>query len=750
MEDHCLVDTVEELRLEGAAQLRQHGLAHALEALVIVLRAPAGKAQFVAHGGDVLRADVAGHDDDRVLEVHVPSLCVGDDAVLQDLQQDVPHVLVGLFDLVEEHHAVGLAAHLFGQLAALVIADVARGRADQTRHRVPLHILGHIDADHGVLVAEHGLCQRLAQLGLAHARGAEEQERTDGALGVLDADPAAADRAGHRAHGLILADHALVQRLLQMQQPLALILGQPRDGNTRPAGDHGGDVLLGDAAVRLGELLAPGIALPLGLVAVVRLDVAQLRGLFIVLRRNGRGLLAVERRDLFLDRLELRRGRLRFHAHAGGRLVHQVDGLVGQETVVDIAAGKLYGRLQRTVGDGQLVVRLVALAQPLEDLQRLLAGRLADLDRLEAALQRGVLFNILAVLGQCGRADHADLAAAQSGLDDVGGVHGALGAARADDVVQLIDEEDHVAGLLHLVEQALDALFKLAAVFGPRDHAAQVQRQQAFVHQLLRHVGQDDLLGKSLGNGRLADARLADEDGVILGAAGEDLDRAGDLLVTSDHRVQLALARHFGQIAREFGKALAAAFAFIFSCHRTTFSRRCTRRFIHLAHHTAAQLLEINARRRQQAHGHVAAVAQQSQQQMLRFDPLAVEAHRLCHGHFNSAAGAGAEPLGGIGAHDAAARGAHDQIAHHVLGQARLLQRAAGNAAVLAQQRQQQVLAADIAVSQLTGCLLCQAQHILRLRAELFLTHLVSLPSKSRIGQSSNFLSSSRSFAARS
>ena len=57
------------------------------------------------------------------------------------------------------------------------------------------HILGHIDADHGVLVAEHGLAQGAAQRCLAHARGPQEQNRADGALGVLPARAGAAQGA---------------------------------------------------------------------------------------------------------------------------------------------------------------------------------------------------------------------------------------------------------------------------------------------------------------------------------------------------------------------------------------------------------------------------------------------------------------------------------------------------------------------------------------------------------------------------
>jgi hypothetical protein len=38
---------------------------------------------------------------------------------------------VGLLDLVEQHDRVGAAADLLGELAALLVADIAGGRADQ-------------------------------------------------------------------------------------------------------------------------------------------------------------------------------------------------------------------------------------------------------------------------------------------------------------------------------------------------------------------------------------------------------------------------------------------------------------------------------------------------------------------------------------------------------------------------------------------------------------------------------------------
>ena len=72
---------------------------------------------------------------------------------------------------------------------------------------------------------------------------------------------------------------------------------------------------------------------------------------------------------------------------------------------------------------------LVIVGDAPEDLQGVLHIGLVDHHRLEAALQGGVLFDVLAVLVEGGGADDLDLAPAQGGLEDVGGVHAALGIA---------------------------------------------------------------------------------------------------------------------------------------------------------------------------------------------------------------------------------------------------------------------------------------------------------------------------------
>ena len=89
-----------------------------------------------------------------------------------------------------------------------------------------------------------------------------------------------------------------------------------------------------------------------------------------------------------------------------------------------------------------------------------------------------------------------------------------------------------------LVHHALEALLELAAVLGPGDHAAEVERQHALAAQRLGHLAGDDLLRQALDDRRLADPGLADHDRVVLGPPAEHLDDALDLVVAPDHRVE--------------------------------------------------------------------------------------------------------------------------------------------------------------------------------------------------------------------
>ncbi len=329
-----------------------------------------------------------------------------------------------------------------------------------------LLVLAHVDADHRPLVVEQEVGQRPRELGLADAGRAEEQERPDRTVRIGQTGAAAADRVRDGDHGFVLADHPLVQHLFEAQQLVHLAFHEPAHGHARPLAHDLGDVFLvdlflqhllirlelvemlrglfdlalelGDQAVAdLGGPLEVGLTLEFTSMVVellleradradgflLGLPVGHHRRLLLVevgelvdSSAASRSLLAASvslasatrsissLADAALDDVDLGRHRVDLDAQLAGRLVDEVDGLVGQEPAGEVAVGQHGGGDERGVLDAHAVVHLVALLQPAQDRDRVFDRRLIDEHRLEAALERGVLLDVLAVLVERGRA----------------------------------------------------------------------------------------------------------------------------------------------------------------------------------------------------------------------------------------------------------------------------------------------------------------------------------------------------------
>src|SRR5665811_1484525 len=131
-------------------------------------------------------------------------MCIRDrPSLVHYLQEYVEDVRVGLLYLVHQYDAVGAMAHRFGQVAALLVAYVSRRRSDEPRHRVLLHELAHVNAEHGLLVVEHELGQGPGELRLPHPGGSQEDEAPDGAVGVLQAGPGPAEGVRYYLYSLV-------------------------------------------------------------------------------------------------------------------------------------------------------------------------------------------------------------------------------------------------------------------------------------------------------------------------------------------------------------------------------------------------------------------------------------------------------------------------------------------------------------------------------------------------------------------
>ena len=262
--------------------------------------------------------------------------------------------------------------------------------------------------------------------------------------------------------------------------------------------------------------------------------------------------LDVELLDAPLHLVDLERHGVDLDAQLAGRLVDEVDGLVGQEAVGDVPVGEHGRRHQGGVLDADAVVHLVALLEPPQDGDRVLDGGLGYQHGLEAPFESGILFHVLAVLVERSGSHDPQLAPGQHGLEHVRGIDSALGAARPHDGVQLVDEGNDLAFAIgDLLEHRLQAFLELAAILRPGHHGPDVERHDPLVLEPLGHVARHDALRQALGDGGLAHARLADEHRVVLGAPAQHLDDAPDLVVAPDDRVELAPAGEFGEVAAE-------------------------------------------------------------------------------------------------------------------------------------------------------------------------------------------------------
>lgn len=278
--------------------------------------------------------------------------------------------------------------------------------------------LAHVDLDQGVVVAEQEVGERLRELRLTDTGRAGEDERARGTLGILQTCTRTTDRLRDGLDRLFLADDPLVQFLFHAEQTSGLLLGELEDGDTGPVAQNLGDLLVVDLGNDVQVARTPLLLTLSALSNEGLLLVTQVRSLLEVLRVDRGLLLATRVGDAIVEFAQVRRCSHPTDAHSRARLVDEVDRLVRQEAVVDVAVGQRRRCHESTVRDGDTVVSLVAVTKTLEDLDGVLDGRLAHLNGLETTLEGSILLDVLAVLVERGGTDGLQLTASKLGLED--------------------------------------------------------------------------------------------------------------------------------------------------------------------------------------------------------------------------------------------------------------------------------------------------------------------------------------------
>ena len=218
--------------------------------------------------------------------------------------------------------------------------------------------------------------------------------------------------------------------------------------------------------------------------------------------------------------------------------------------------------------------------------------------------------------------------------------------------MHLVDEQDDVAVVLYLLDDALETVLELAAILRAGDECGDVERHEALVTQHVGHLTICDELGKPLGDGGLAHAGLADKQGVVLRAARENLLDAVDFAFAPDDRVERVLGRELGEIGAELLErgALAGAPARLLRAHRGIGHGRGSA--VDELGDRLAYLIALDADVREDLHGDPVALADDAEQQVLGRDVVLAKLQRLAQGALEHALGARGKrdvPRGGRG-----------------------------------------------------------------------------------------------------
>ena len=353
------------------------------------------------------------------------------------------------------------------------------------------------------------------------------------------------------------------------------------------------------------------------------------------------------------------------------------------------------------------MVRLVAVAQAAQDLHGVVDRRLLDAHLLEAPLERGVALEVLAVLVERRRADRLQLAARERRLQDRGRVDRAFGSARADEIVQLVDEQDDVAPLHDLLHDLLQALFELTAVLRARDERREVERVDLLVLQELRHLVRRDARSEALDDGGLADARLADQHRVVLRAARQDLHQPLDLRLAADDRVELALGRLLRQVAAELVEELRALRLLAGGRRRAAAALAAAGAGEH-ADDLVANLLGVGVEVEQDARCDAFVLAHEAEQDVLGADVVVAERERFAQRELQHLLRARRER--DLSGRDlvALADDARDLRAHLFDRDVEGLEHPRRETLFLAEQPEQDVLGADVVVLERPRLVLCE------------------------------------------
>ena len=354
----------------------------------------------------------------------------------------------------------------------------------------------------------------------------------------------------------------------------------------------------------------------------------------------------------------------------------------------------------------------------MQDFHRVSNRRFLDIDRLEAALQSRILFDVLTVFIRRGSADSLQLAASQSWLKQVAGTHRAtLRGACAHNLVDLIDEEDDVAAGLHFFDNLLELLFEVAAVASTGDHRTQIQGVNLLALQGFWHILINNLLSQAFNNSSLTHAWVADEHRVVLGTTRQHRHHAQNFRATAHHRVKLAFCCQGSEVT---AKLVEQSGASLLCLRGNTTSQSCTVLLLlalvfiittNKLDNGRAQLAQIDVHLGQNLWAHAFAFANKAQKNVLCADVVVTQLQSFPQAQFQHLASVRSEGDVSVFTCSSLADHGNNLLANAFRIHAVQGQRLSSNSVTFLHQAEQEVLGADVVVMKATCFGLRQDDH---------------------------------------
>ena len=115
--------------------------------------------------------------------------------------------------------------------------------------------------------------------------------------------------------------------------------------------------------------------------------------------------------------------------------------------------------------------------------------------------------------------------------------------------MDLIDEEDDATlGLRHLVDHAFQTLLKLTLILRSSHQCTHIERVELLVLQVLWYVATHDTSCQTLNDSGLTCTRFTNQNRVVLCSTTQNLQQPSDLIITTNHWVELTLACEVYQV----------------------------------------------------------------------------------------------------------------------------------------------------------------------------------------------------------